>query len=560
MRRLLLCMLLLSTLQTAVCLGVTHRHPAHDFNFDVPEHWELRDAKYGKSVFLTYQNIATINVEVFYFKEPVTANRFQLMRMGTHYDGWVNKFERFATAEETGKANAEEGYVAVYLKHGLTDSLSLEEFIVGEYYFTHETKGYVISVSTLRSHWQTIQDSLSIVLDSFWIGKGDRPTYVAPKLAQQRPMANWNMIGLGSQNQHSLPTRLALDHLLQDHWQFPLPYHQGHDPNSIAPVISEDMVYVAFHRSLYAINLKSGKSTWTFHLDQPISPGLVHHDGLLYFIKQGQPNHLIALQADSGQVQFSRPLKEHFSAPILVEDTLYIINGDALCALNYETGAEKWRQHYQANAAFYPVVDQDHVLVVSHSDTLLLCDRYTGKMIWDTPLEQSILFTPSLHGQHVIVSTRGDTAHAPQRVMCLSKETGATQWTFQDSQYTPTLLTAPSLANNMLVIQGLGYSDDSRPVTSLIGIDIANGSRTWLQPVPIVPTTATRPLISDSMIFISGTKQHPLYVLDLLTGEKAPFHIYDARNPIEVLHVRPDASCFVSLVKTNGKYLIICST
>ena len=162
-------------------------HHIGEVHFELPETWEIKQPIKSKSIYITNnEHIATINIIQKKMYEPITANALQEKRAISHYDGWINILTKPSSEKDKILANVEDAHVAVYIKQFLNNNLTLDEKLVGEYYYIKDSLSVIVSFTTTKSHWKEIQPNIKTFLNSFWIGEGERTSYIPKENVQNQ--------------------------------------------------------------------------------------------------------------------------------------------------------------------------------------------------------------------------------------------------------------------------------------------------------------------------------------------------------------------------------------
>ena len=101
----------------------------------------------------------------------------------------------------------------------------------------------------------------------------------------------------------------------------------------------------------------------------------MYEEDILYVVKKGAQNELIALLAQNGSVLYKIPFTYSlFSSPIYSNGMLFINQGSEIVCYFADSGKEKWRYDYGVNATLYPVIYNDALVLVTTDNVLLICN------------------------------------------------------------------------------------------------------------------------------------------------------------------------------------------
>jgi hypothetical protein len=489
---------------------VTYAAPFHSkhyhFNVTPPSNWNIAIAKYQKSLIATLPELpATINVTGYRLENPVTANGFQKIRMGRKYDGWIHLLERPGTEFETQKANVETSYIAVYTKDLLNEQMETQKLLIGEYYFAMGDYVYTITVSTFQRHWPEVQSSLKAVLDSFWVGKGDRPIVKPPII---RP-PSLSMSGYDTQNRNFVLASPNIQKNLtkQQLWTFPLS-----TPSLIHPVIMDDILVVAFPNQLKGISLRNFETQWAFSLPHKIISRLIAHHGLVTFVQAHHQTKdlLVSIDIQTGKIINTVKLNAPTSHPTLYQDQLIIAANDTVVALNARSSKLQWKKSLKSDPSFIPIIANDVVILASKSGKITALSLNKGAIKWSyhaqSPLKNNLL---SSNGFLIVITP---TLSNLDQVRAIDITTGKEKW-----QYTP--LSLPFLVTHMPIAdeaQLYLISDTQEDLSTVMALDLSSGELYWQTSVSKI-RAQNRPIVLSDALLLLSTNQY--WVIDVITGE-----------------------------------------
>ena len=420
-------------------------------HFKIPNRWTLSPVTNVRFVPMSHpKKIATVNVSIHYFKEPVTANGLQRIRIASKYDGWVHLFERPGTEFESAVANMDDSYVAVYTKKVLDENLQITSKLVGEYYFTKDNIGTIISIETYKTSWGKIQNDVKEVLESFWVGEGDRPHVSLPEKAG----LGWEMIGKSASNQFFVK-KFDLPSTPNTTWSLSQKKNGSFDPENI--VITDDTLIVYDNLSITALSLNKGKKRWVFNTS-PIKSHMVAKDNQLFFINESKTRTLVGLTIDTGNILFKLPLNEtDYSEIIYSQGMLFIHSPTKLTAYDSRNGQTLWEKQGTYDVDFYPVANKDIVVTLASPELLLAFGKESGTHLWERRLNSPVLITPTIDDAHLFISQGKSEAYKYHemptgQIQCLSLENkGESLWTHSGSTIAKPIVSSIALGNNQLV-------------------------------------------------------------------------------------------------------------
>ena len=281
------------------CLSYgTVKSDRYHFKFELLPSWQLNELVPQKSYALIHpEKVATFNVKAFYFKEAVTANALQQMRVASHYDGWVRLFSRDAHREELIQANVRDACRSVFSKHIMDSDFKLKEYITAEFCFVNGNNGYVITFETYKINFAMFKRELELFLNGFYVGD-------EPIVFEDDGIVNffqyWTMIGQNAANMKSLSLDDALlNKILTKNWEIEI------SPQSLVsrPLFLMNKIIFSTDTSLYCLNSETGQLVWSYDISGILPQSLMVSEGLLFYVDQ-QTKEVVAVVIDSGTVLY----------------------------------------------------------------------------------------------------------------------------------------------------------------------------------------------------------------------------------------------------------------
>ncbi|MEK9657514.1 MAG: PQQ-binding-like beta-propeller repeat protein [bacterium] len=494
----------------------TYDSQRYHFHVDLLEDWQFVETVNDKSIsFIHPEGIATINITAFFFTEPVTANGLQQKRMGSHYDGWVNLFERPATDSELEQANVYDAYRALYSKHLLQSDVDFIEFIVAEFYFSHDNNSYVVSLETPKNKFSTVQVDLQKILDTFWVGKVRRVF----KKDTATLYTDWPMYGQNAQNQAFVRVEPQVNHLLVQQWSTFLPVSENY-LETFSPVIGDDYLFFVFQDKVYAYSMLDGVLLWSYDLQSVQANSLLYSQGILFLVQQN-PYKLVALLAKEGNILYEKTLTGPVSPLVYDAGALFLVDGGVFKQFRFDTGhimydlsSEKFLHTYP------PVVSRNQVLLVSSGqDTLCLVDTDRRELRWRKRFQGPVLYAPMIAGDLFVVlnSLPMEEDISQSIVQAFSLETGIPRWTFQKETVPLQFPLQPALSlDGLLLPYSYTVLDQQSDVLSYI--DLLSGRVLW-QKASDFSGVEQRALLSSKFGYMPNQLPYTMSVFDLLTGD-----------------------------------------
>ncbi len=329
------------------------------------------------------------------------------------------------------------------------------------------------------------------------------PTITAPKPPPQDNSLPWPTYGVDNRRTRSV-TEPGLRPPFRRLWTF----HSG-TLLEFPPVAGYGLLYEeSFDGRIHALDPKTGAEKWSYrsHRCGWSSPALA--GGLVFATFIGSvlppcaqlPNGaIVALDARTGKIRWSRTIDQSESSPLVAHGTVYFgsTNG-RVYALSAATGKERWSYDTGAPVKASPALDGGRLFVGNYGGNFYALDALTGKPIWRSGGHGDIYAGASVVGGRVYV---GSTDHS---VYAFSARTGALLWSFPTGYY---VYASPAVWRGIVLV---GSYDDT-----FYAINGATGTLRWdfHADGPISGPAS----VIDGIVYFA-TFAHKTYALDAATG------------------------------------------
>jgi hypothetical protein len=496
--------------------NASYENDTYGINFDIPDNWTLSERLNGRFIDLAHETkIASINISYFQFDEPVTANGLQIMRATSRYDGWMNLFERQGTAKENKSANVSESYVAVYSKHGLSNDgqLTLQEFIVGEYYYVSGNVGVVVSLSTEHNFWKIIQTNLRVLIDSFWLGT-ERDSWVSKDDPFKSDNEIWTHTGANEKNQNNFPLPFNWNDELNLVFETELGLNDTN--HSKMPLFIEDTLITTVENRIYSLSLPSGNVNWSYELHGNIVNDLAYGNNVLTIVSSENVSSenvtsVMGVIPETGHVLFQRYVDDLIVDPVMVSENIVLITDTGLNYLNGVTGETKWKVNADYSPGFKPLFYEGQLITVKNASTIESRDDKNGKKLWNSKKFDSIVLQPVIVSDNIVFGiSDNDTSF----LVAIDKRKGDIKWKYQYESSSFIDKTLISGTDEFITV--ITKIVDSNALYLLSAQKVATGEVMWEK--PFSTTALTRPLITTSFVMIQNSGGS-LYGFDNLSGE-----------------------------------------
>ncbi|SFR97664.1 Outer membrane protein assembly factor BamB, contains PQQ-like beta-propeller repeat [Halomicrobium zhouii] len=300
-----------------------------------------------------------------------------------------------------------------------------------------------------------------------------------------------------------------------------------------SPVVDDGTVYVAGSGDpgyVYAVDVRSGESTWRFEPAGYVSSSLALADDVLFFGTWGK--RFYAVDAPTGEELWSTEVGHRFgsSSPVVVGGTVYVgtigdgplvVSGDedeeqyeacALLALDAATGDERWRYDdfgEKDNVDSSPAVANGRVYF-GGDDGVYALDTDDGSVVWERQVAVHSDSSPAIADGLVYYGgpSNGDDG-PPATLWALDATTGETEWTAGIDD--DSLRASPAVADGTvyvpassmrLCLDSGGDDGDCEGETlgRLYAVDATTGDHQWR--APIKTDTRSSPAVTDDTVYV----------------------------------------------------------
>ncbi len=283
-------------------------------------------------------------------------------------------------------------------------------------------------------------------------------------------------------------------------WSF-----QAKDSIESSAAIADGVVFVgSMDKSLYAVDLTTGKLRWTYNAAAPIqesSPCV--RNGVVYIGDLDGVFH--AVDAAGKALWTFKAEAEIKSSPNWDGGRVYFGAYDQnLYCLSANSGALLWKYATDGPVHGTPSIDKGIVYVSGCDEHLRAIHAASGKQLYSISLGNYAGASAAIRDGRAFVGTFGS------EVLCIDLQRRATQWVYKHPARNFPFYSSAAVTENRIILGGR-----DKMVHCL---DRASGKEIWSF------TTKARvessPLIAGKWVFI-GSNDGRLYQLDLVTGKNA---------------------------------------
>ena len=530
----------------------TVQSESYHFYFDAPVSWNVVEGTDKRTFLLSDPNgESTVSVEAFFHDDYQALSILKQARVSAYYDGWMIKFERLGNASEKKAANVKDMAIVAYSHYEPGSTGTMQEVIVGEYYFVTGNYSYVISAKTTTAAWKSVQGPLKRIVTSFSSGHYVPPIIDEP-LESYSYTYGWECQGGRPDNSSYSESQLDPATILQAFWSKEVLKNQVFSSLNY-PVVYGERVFIYDGSALHAYQANDGNEEWNTPLKGRLSCPLVVSNGVVYFSREETPTmHVVtAVSGESGLVLYSLSFAQPIIALRVAYGVLTVSNSFGLTLFDAVTGHMIQKKALAIKDESYPVVSTQSVLVYTPSGLTCLNRKSLEKM-WVYSREGHYPFPPLVSKTKVIFIYQSNDLMCT--VTALAPLTGERAWQAEFPAIKQ-ILSVPCLVQSRYFFVGLD-ADGNR---FLYALSCASGELLWKVPVKAKSDLHYYGVLgfSDYVLCNGGDG---LVSYSALTGESQPLRFLSKSKSKEPLSFFcTDGSSLYKCIDKGGKLFIECN-
>jgi outer membrane protein assembly factor BamB len=310
----------------------------------------------------------------------------------------------------------------------------------------------------------------------------------------------------------------------------------GKAENASPIAISGGLLFAESDRKLHVLSLENGQEQWQINLAGSfLSPAVAN--GTVYVREEsGEEGYVVALQADSGKKRWQYKFDKvgssydnvggHVTSPIAVDGLVLVGAGEALYALDAQTGGEVWRftteypvvssvsiaegiayfadftrlyaldietgqeqwrfDHGQLSLYFAPILIEDQVAIAGY-DTIYMLDRAQGALVWMKNFAEMQVIPAGASQAHLYVKSSN-------QLWALNRGDGQVVWNFATTSF----ISLPAITTDQLYV-----ITRSEGGSQLRALQQTNGEEVWR--IDRQALTNAAPVVAGGRVYVRTT-------------------------------------------------------
>jgi outer membrane protein assembly factor BamB len=326
-------------------------------------------------------------------------------------------------------------------------------------------------------------------------------------------------------------------------------------PFFASPVTDGDQVFIGgLDSQLYSLDIKSGRTLWTFKTGGEIRSNVCLSGDTLYL--NGGDGYVYAISRKSGSLfwkfategEAKYDFADYFhSTPVLHKGTLFFGSGDrSFYALNARTGQLVWKHKTGGIIHTTPAIDHNRIFFGSFDGYVYALNLADGSLAWRFKTVGHRYFpkgevqgSPAVSGGKVFIGARDYNVYA------LDQEKGYCHW---NKAFTLGWGLNNNIRDSVLYI---GSADER----VLIAADPASGEEYWKIPMEFL--VFGNNAYTDSLLFV-GTTNGKVHAISRSSGTKKWSFETDSYKKYRSDYFKADDSYrddIYSIIKSNEQFL-----
>jgi len=282
-----------------------------------------------------------------------------------------------------------------------------------------------------------------------------------------------------------------------------------------SPVVSDDLVFSAAGKTVFALDRRTGEKKWTFRAkSQVLASGAL---GGGAFFAGSDDKHFYALDQQTGKLLWKFKADEFTGGVAVGEEEGAVYVGSATGQLHayFFNGTKRFNFDAGGNVASTPALDETGIYFGDDAGTFFKLDRHSGSQVWNLKFASGIRCPARLEEDGIFI-TIGDPDGSKSGEVVRVDYDGKVRWRADcggGKRKCLSCWTSPAVVGN-IVIAGCGLDSDETGV--VWGLDKATGDVRWKFSAGNDCQTSSPVVIGDAVVL--GCIDGKLYALNAADG------------------------------------------
>lgn len=190
---------------------------------------------------------------------------------------------------------------------------------------------------------------------------------------------------------------------------------------SVEPAVSKDLLFVGTDKGLYAIFKETGRIKWEKSIGDISSKPSIANNLVIVGCSTGE---IYAFDIDSGKTIWTFKLPDSAAISKVQDDTIYISSGDTCYCYNIANSELLWEYETDGKITQPPVINDHTIYFGSWDGNLYALDSVTGNLRWKHETGWGIVTKPTISNEMVFVGSLDNHFYA------LNENNGELEWLF----------------------------------------------------------------------------------------------------------------------------------
>jgi subtilisin family serine protease/outer membrane protein assembly factor BamB len=281
------------------------------------------------------------------------------------------------------------------------------------------------------------------------------------------------------------------------------------------PAVAEQQMIVVTDRGwVISIDTQTGYENWAVRLGLTNRSSPTIEGGMVY-VSGGQDGTIYALELKTGKTVWSRNLGQPtvYESPLYKDGTIFVgsglTNNASLFALNAQTGAVIWKKELGSDSYFGPTLGDQYIYIGTYQNrTIQAIDPKNGAEVWKQTVTGEGFATKSVYHNGTIYTNSYNFDTEAGTLRAFDAATGQMKWS--TSGIGEAQAASPIVYEDLVVM-----SSAKQPI--LRAFDRETGKLVW-ENQRVGSSYNNGSISANGLLFVSGTSGY-LYIVDIYTGE-----------------------------------------